>query len=1066
MPNIARTKTWNANETLTAADLNAEFDGILTGVNDNALNNDNLNQTDDYLFGSMILGTGLSAAGGDGKLHVHVASAGSVTAHANGNDFVIEGTANPGMSFLSGASTTNSIYFGDVNDNDAGSIVYTHGTDMAFTVETAEVLTLAAASVTNNVNTFVGNGYGAVIGHTAQETISDGGGATDVVPEFQILGTAAADMTAMIGGWSTTATRAAAPVLALVKSGHASIGSHTVVTDGEILGSIIAYGDDGTDLEAPAAAIEFAVDGTPGTGDMPGEIKFYTTADSGETLTLALTLSAAQAATFAGAVTVASLACTAEGTFGGGYGATGATISTAGVIQANGAITSDGAVTGATLAGTISTATQNSITTATSLASVGTITSGTWSGVIDGSCTMTLGSDATGDIYYRDASGFLEKLAASTDGHVLTSTGAGSIPAWEAGAGTSVGDNLAWTDYVETAADENAQKVIIVDLDDPGTIWDYAQFMQQIQGTSWFAELGAPPMHGLMFITEAQDKLVWWNRETGAAYMTFTAASGNMIGAGTIADAAWSDSKILVAQSDGVYVVDLLVDGLTYYGTTGIQTYKGDVTDRNSASGFTTMATSPAIVNNATNAIAAVRDPSLTDEFNRPKHWWTVGTDGGGSVYNPVDDAIYDSSTTNDFEQINLTATGVLSYPRDNGTRQKWGVIRSIFGIAADAWSADTLWANDRADAEDIAWTNAATTKPYALLDGRSWAEEGMPQVWFGSDEGAYVGHVHSSTNATEGGLIRLTETYASPYMKGDIRGAWPLHSTADVSPGGHTLTNNNSVTFSDGGPAGSYANFDGVNQSLSVADHADWSGMSELSWGCWFWRDTDSGANEGVFGQYNLASYPSWGFYIDTSDNLVASLGTAGGDPTNSWAGLSLGQWCYAVGTYESGSFKLYVNGVLVATNAGGTGTVDDTAAIVVVGGLTNGHATPDYHFDGRIGGAFVSATMMTEREVKAEYARGIRRINSTIDTNDTISDNDVAAIAADPNGKYVAVMGDDKTCNVFDEFAVPVATDTYPGTTARDVAIKSMPGGVRHLIMAGSDQIELVQPDTKIGI
>ena len=304
MPNISRTKTWNANETLTAADLNAEYNGILTGVNDNALNNDNLNQTDDYLFGSLITGSGLAAAGGDGKLHVHVASAGSVAAHANGNDFVIEGTANPGMSFLSGASTTNSIYFGDVNDNDAGSIVYTHGADMAFTVETAEVLTLAAASVTNNVNTFVGNGYGAVIGHTSQETISDGGGATDVVPEFQVLGTAASDMTAMIGGWSTTATRAAAPVLALVKSGHASIGSHAVVTDGEILGSIIAYGDDGTDLEAPAAAIEFAVDGTPGTGDMPGEIKFYTTADSGEALTLALTLSAAQAATFAGNVTV------------------------------------------------------------------------------------------------------------------------------------------------------------------------------------------------------------------------------------------------------------------------------------------------------------------------------------------------------------------------------------------------------------------------------------------------------------------------------------------------------------------------------------------------------------------------------------------------------------------------------------------------------------------------------------------------------------------------------------------------------------------------------------------
>ena len=138
-----------------------------------------------------------------------------------------------------------------------------------------------------------------------------------------------------------------------------------------------------------------------------------------------------------GALTGASLVCTAAGTFGGGYGATGATISTAGVIQANGAITSDGAVTGATLAGTISTAAQNSITSASSLATVGTITSGTWSGVIDGSATMTLGSDATGDIYYRDASGFLERLASGADGTVLTGTGAGAIPAWES---PTVGD--------------------------------------------------------------------------------------------------------------------------------------------------------------------------------------------------------------------------------------------------------------------------------------------------------------------------------------------------------------------------------------------------------------------------------------------------------------------------------------------------------------------------------------------------------------------------------------------------------------------------------------------------
>ena len=77
------------------------------------------------------------------------------------------------------------------------------------------------------------------------------------------------------------------------------------------------------------------------------------------------------------------------------------------------------------------------------------------------------------------------------------------------------------------------------------------------------------------------------------------------------------------------------------------------------------------------------------------------------------------------------------------------------------------------------------------------------------------------------------------------------------------------------------------------------------------------------------------------------------------------------------------------------------------------------------------------------------------------------IITIAADPAGKYVAVMGDDKVVNVFDEFAVPVATDTYPGTTARDVAIKSMLNGPDpHYIMAGSDQIEIVQPNTTIGV
>ena len=118
--------------------------------------------------------------------------------------------------------------------------------------------------------------------------------------------------------------------------------------------------------------------------NVPGEVQTTKIAytDGDDAITIAdgggVTTSGTLATT--GAATLASLVCTAAGTFGGGYGATGATISTAGVIQANGAITSDGAVTGATLAGTVSTAAQNSITSASSLATVGTIGTGVWQG--------------------------------------------------------------------------------------------------------------------------------------------------------------------------------------------------------------------------------------------------------------------------------------------------------------------------------------------------------------------------------------------------------------------------------------------------------------------------------------------------------------------------------------------------------------------------------------------------------------------------------------------------------------------------------------------------------------
>jgi len=71
-------------------------------------------------------GAGVGIAATDGTLHVHTATAGAVTAHASGDDLVIENSAGGGLSILTPNNVTGSIFFGDTDSNIAGQINYSH----------------------------------------------------------------------------------------------------------------------------------------------------------------------------------------------------------------------------------------------------------------------------------------------------------------------------------------------------------------------------------------------------------------------------------------------------------------------------------------------------------------------------------------------------------------------------------------------------------------------------------------------------------------------------------------------------------------------------------------------------------------------------------------------------------------------------------------------------------------------------------------------------------------------------------------------------------------------------
>ncbi len=277
MPNISRTKTWSSEETLTASDLNAEFNGILSGTNDNSLDQDNLSKTDDYTMATLILGSGISAA--DGQLHVHLASAGTIAANTSYNDIVVENNGAAGLTFLTPNNAAAGIVWGDPDDNDIGSILYDHSAnDVSFTVgATADVLVMSSslatlkAGLTVGVNdaghdvTLYGDTDGARLtwDTSADKLLTVGGAVIDIVKDKLL-----------IGGTAVTTTAAELNVLDAVTAGTVAASKGVVVDankdiasfrnltlTGELdAGSLDVSGN--ADIDGTLEADAYTVDGT------------------------------------------------------------------------------------------------------------------------------------------------------------------------------------------------------------------------------------------------------------------------------------------------------------------------------------------------------------------------------------------------------------------------------------------------------------------------------------------------------------------------------------------------------------------------------------------------------------------------------------------------------------------------------------------------------------------------------------------------------------------------------------------------------------------------------------
>jgi len=124
---------------------------------------------------------------------------------------------------------------------------------------------------------FVIDQFGAVVvGGTSSSSATISGS-----NQFAMVGTTTAGAKQGLSRWDNSTGPFS---VQFAKSRSGTIGTQTVVSSGDSIAQLEFFGSDGTAF-IEAARITAAVDGTPGTNDMPGRLVFSTTADGAATPT-------------------------------------------------------------------------------------------------------------------------------------------------------------------------------------------------------------------------------------------------------------------------------------------------------------------------------------------------------------------------------------------------------------------------------------------------------------------------------------------------------------------------------------------------------------------------------------------------------------------------------------------------------------------------------------------------------------------------------------------------------------------------------------------------------------
>jgi hypothetical protein len=185
--------------------------------------------------------------------------------------------------------------------------------------------------------------------------------------------------------------------------------------------------------------------------------------------------------------------------------------------------------------------------------------------------------------------------------------------------------------------------------------------------------------------------------------------------------------------------------------------------------------------------------------------------------------------------------------------------------------------------------------------------------------------------------------------------------TTANLGGGSGTITG---ATWSTAGKNGGALSFDGAGDTVSVSDYAALDLTNKMTLSAWVrpnalndWttvimKERSGGLAYALYGSDNTNRPPAVYASIGGADRSAVGSGT-----------LPLNTWTYLAGTYDGANFRLYVNGVLVKTQAR-TGNMATSNSPLRFGG---NNVWGEY-FNGLIDDARVYNVVLTQPEIQTD--------------------------------------------------------------------------------------------------